>query len=68
MTTNNDPSNPNKAALLNQRSAVILLLGVLAGIGAAVLAALTHTAWPLTITAGGGTTAMGILFFNQIID
>lgn len=63
MSQNPQPPSGN-GPLINQRSAVIFLMGALVGIGAGVLAVLAGNTWPAAVTTAGA----GVLFFHQIID
>ncbi|MCM2416636.1 hypothetical protein [Streptomyces sp. RKAG293] len=53
--------------LLSQRSALILLLGVLVGIGAGILAALGHADPAGAVLTGAGAFGAGVLFFHATI-
>ncbi|GAB1334741.1 hypothetical protein ACE1SV_13310 [Streptomyces sp. E-15] len=53
--------------LLTQRAALVFLLAALSGLGAAVLAALAGSGWPVAVTVGATGSASGVLFFKQII-
>ncbi|MFD0392988.1 hypothetical protein ACFQ3Z_11610 [Streptomyces nogalater] len=64
-----DPGRPGEnGPLLTQRAAIVFLLAALAGLAAAVLAALVGGAWPVAVSAGAGTAASAVLFFKEIID
>ncbi|MER5218601.1 hypothetical protein ABT063_51125 [Streptomyces sp. NPDC002838] len=54
-------------ALLSVRSAVVLVVGVLAGVGAAALTVLSGSPWPTAVLAGGGAFAGGVLFAHSVI-
>jgi hypothetical protein len=59
---------PGNQPLLGLRSAIVLLLGALTGVGAGVLTYLTQRSLPAAaLTAGAGFGA-GVLFFHTIID
>ncbi|MEU3412184.1 MULTISPECIES: hypothetical protein [unclassified Streptomyces] len=63
-----DPGRPGgDGPLLTQRAAIVFLLAALAGVGAAVLAALAGSAWPVAVSAGAGAAVSGVLFFKEII-
>lgn len=62
------PDSTSGGPLLNLRTATILLLGALAGIGAGVLAGLGGTAPSLAIVAGCAAFGGSVLFFNTIIN
>ncbi|MBT2406009.1 MULTISPECIES: hypothetical protein [unclassified Streptomyces] len=53
--------------LLSQRSALILLLGVLVGTGAGILAALADTGPASAVLTGAGAFGAGVLFFHATI-
>jgi hypothetical protein len=53
--------------LLDQRTVIILLLGVLTAVGAGVLTVLAGGAVASGILTGGGAFAAAVLFFNAII-
>ncbi len=57
------PTNP----LLSLRSAVLLLIAVLIGIGVGVLTALAGEPVPTAVIAGGGAGGAALLVLNQII-
>ncbi|MBJ6633855.1 hypothetical protein ACFY3O_12310 [Streptomyces sp. NPDC001046] len=54
-------------ALLSVRAAVVLVVGVLAGVGAAVLTGLSGSPWPTAVLAGAGAFAGGVLFAQSVI-
>ncbi|MFE4832123.1 hypothetical protein [Streptomyces sp. NPDC056672] len=54
--------------MLNQRAAIIFLLGALAGIGTGCLTLLATNPWPVAVTAGAATAAAAVLFFDRIIE
>jgi hypothetical protein len=68
MDGENPHPNDGNRPLLNQRSAVIFLLGALAGIGAGCLTLLAANPWPAAVTAGAATMAAAVLFFDRIIE
>jgi drug/metabolite transporter (DMT)-like permease len=53
--------------LLGLRSAIVLLLGVLTGIGAGVLTYLAQRSLPAAVLAVGAAFGAGVLFFHTII-
>ncbi|MCZ4120244.1 hypothetical protein [Streptomyces sp. H39-S7] len=53
--------------LLSQRSALIMLLGVLVGIGAGILAVLGDADPASAVLTGAGACGAGILFFHATI-
>ncbi|MEV8395276.1 MULTISPECIES: hypothetical protein [Streptomyces] len=53
--------------LLSQRSALILLLGVLVGIGAGTVAALGDADPATAVLTGASASGAGIIFFNATI-
>lgn len=53
--------------LLDQRAALILLLGVLSALGAGVLTALSGGNVASAVLAGGAAFPVGVLFFHTII-
>ncbi|MEV6595161.1 hypothetical protein [Streptomyces acidicola] len=53
--------------LLGLRSAIVLLLGVLTGIGAGMLTYLAQRSWPAAVLAAGAGFGAGVLFFHTII-
>jgi len=57
---------PEPAHLLTQRAALILLLGVLVGLGTAVLTALAKSL-PEGVLAGGAAAAAAVIFFDRVI-
>jgi hypothetical protein len=61
------PRPDRDGPLLTQRAAIVFLLAVLVGFGAAVLAALAGNAWPVAVSVGGSATATAVLFFREII-
>ena len=63
-----DSSGPDADhALLNVRLAVILLLGVLAGLAAALLTYLAYGLWPTAALAGGGAAVATIKTCHALI-
>lgn len=68
MATTNPPEPDENRPLLNQRSAMIFLLAVLAGLGACLLTILAANPWPVAVTAGAAATAAAVLFFDRIIE
>ncbi|MBY8845899.1 hypothetical protein [Streptomyces sp. SP2-10] len=54
--------------LLAQRAAIVFLPAAPAGLGAAGLAALSGSVWPVAVSVGGGTAATAVLFLKEIID
>jgi hypothetical protein len=59
---------PGTQPLLGLRSAIVLLLGILTGIGAGVLTYLTQHSLPAAALAAGAGFGAGVLFFHTIID
>ena len=59
--------NQNPQPLLGLRAAIILLLGVLTGLGAAILTVLTGASLAGAVLTGGGAFAAAVLFFHTII-
>jgi hypothetical protein len=59
---------PGTRPLLGLRSAIVLLLGVLTGIGAGVLTYLAQHSLPAAALAAGAGFGAGVLFFHNIID
>lgn len=59
--------NNNQRPLLTIRSAMIMLLGLLCGLGAGALTAWSGAHVAQAILAGVGSTAAGILFFHWLI-
>ncbi|MFG3105071.1 hypothetical protein ACGFZL_31765 [Streptomyces sp. NPDC048182] len=53
--------------LLSQRSALILLLSVLVGIGAGTVAALGDANPATAVLTGGGAFGAGVIFFDDTI-
>lgn len=66
MTQNTQP--PGHQPLLGLRSATVLLLGALTGIGAGVLTYLAQHSLPAAALATGAGFGAGVLFFHTIID
>ncbi|AGS68577.1 hypothetical protein [Streptomyces collinus] len=63
-----DRTRPERdGPLLTQRAALVFLLAALAGVGAAVLAALAGNAWPVAVSLGCGAAVTGVMFFKEII-
>lgn len=60
-------SQNSQGPLLGQRAAIILLLGVLAGLGTGILAVLAGESPASGILAGGAAFATAVLFFHTII-
>ncbi|MEU4310905.1 hypothetical protein [Streptomyces rochei] len=54
--------------LLALRSAIVLLLGVLTGIGAGVLTYLAQHSLPAAALAAGAGFGAGVMFFHTIIS
>ncbi|OKJ68705.1 hypothetical protein [Streptomyces sp. CB02460] len=57
----------DRDSLLSQRSALILLLGVLVGIGAGTVAALGGADAATAVLIGASACGAGITFFNATI-
>ncbi|MFE6699299.1 hypothetical protein [Streptomyces sp. NPDC057718] len=53
--------------LLDQRTAFVLLLGVLAAVGAGALTCLNDGTLPAGVLAAGGAFAAAVYFFHKII-
>ncbi|WP_316784562.1 hypothetical protein [Streptomyces sasae] len=68
MAGENSPQPDGNGPLLNQRAAMIFLLGVLVGIGAGCLTLLATSPWPVAVTTGAAATAGAVLFFDRIIE
>jgi hypothetical protein len=60
-------NTPATDPLLTVRAAVILLLALLLGTVAAVLAYLAYHSAPGAILTGGGATGAAVLLFNTVI-
>ncbi|TKA06372.1 hypothetical protein [Actinacidiphila oryziradicis] len=60
--------NPNRPPLLPQRSALILLCGVLIAATAGVLTWLPGAAAAPAFLTAGGSFAGAVIFLNKIID
>ena len=60
--------DPESTPLLGLRSAMILTLAVLVGIGAGVLITLAGRHPAEAILYGVGASAASVLFFNRVID
>ncbi|GAU70427.1 hypothetical protein ACFY12_11585 [Streptomyces sp. NPDC001339] len=58
----------DKAALLSQRAAVILLLGVLTALGAGVLTWCNGGTLASAALVGGAAFGAGVTFFHSVID
>ncbi len=54
--------------LVSVRSAVVLLLALLSGLGAAVLLYLAHRSVPLIVLSSAGIVALAMQFFDGMID
>jgi hypothetical protein len=67
MAGENPHQSDGTRPLLNQRSAVVFLLGALVGIGAGCLTLLGANPWAVAVTAGAAATA-AVLFFDRIIE
>jgi hypothetical protein len=62
-----DRSRPDRdGPLLSQRAALVFLLAALAGLGAAVLAALAGNPWPVAVGVGGGAAGSSVVLFKDI--
>jgi hypothetical protein len=59
---------PHPKALLSVRTALVLLLGVLAGVGAAVLTLLAGHNLAEAVGAGTAGVVVGTRFFQQLIE
>lgn len=66
MLTQHNPG-PTQQPLLGVRSAIVLLLGVLTGLGAGALTYLTQKSLPAAGLAVGAGFGAGVLFFHTII-
>jgi len=53
--------------LLTARSALVLLLGLLAGLAAAVLTAWAGSGVPQSVLCGAGSAGLGVGFFNRLV-
>ncbi|MGW1376295.1 hypothetical protein ACWD6P_18765 [Streptomyces sp. NPDC002446] len=62
------PAPQDRSALLSQRAAVILLLGVLTAIGAGVLTCFNGGTLPSAALVGGAAFGAGVTFFHTVID
>lgn len=62
------PAPHDRSALLSQRAAVILLLGVLTAIGAGVLTCFNGGTLPSAALVGGAAFGAGVTFFHTVID
>ncbi|GGP77757.1 hypothetical protein ACFY2N_34575 [Streptomyces rubiginosohelvolus] len=62
-----DTQQPAGQPLLGLRSAIVLLLGVLTGTGAGVLAYLAQRSLPGAALAAGAGFGAGVMFFHAII-
>jgi hypothetical protein len=60
--------HPTSDKLLSARSALVITLGLLVGIGAGGLLWMGHRSLPLAIFGALGATAVGIKFFNSMIE
>lgn len=63
----NDPSPPHRP-LIEPRSMLILLLGVLTGISAGGLTYLGGQPWPISVLAGGAAAAAAVRFFDTFVS
>jgi hypothetical protein len=62
-------TNPNnQTPLLTPRSAMILLLGLLCGVGAGLLTAWSGAHTGQAILTGGASAGAGVVFFHWLID
>lgn len=61
------PPTPPEKPLLSVRSALILLMAILSGIGAGILTHAAGQPWPTAVLAGAGATGMAIPLFRGII-
>ncbi|MFC6093920.1 hypothetical protein [Saccharothrix lopnurensis] len=59
---------PESARLLTPRGALILLLAVLVGIGAGVLAAMAGRHPAEAVLAGVAASAAAVMFFDRLVD
>lgn len=66
--TTTPPDDRERESLVTLRTAVILLLALLAGIAVGVLARLAGRTTPEALILAGSTTAAGIPYFNKIIS
>ncbi|MBK3547216.1 hypothetical protein [Streptomyces sp. MBT60] len=62
-----DTQQPAGQPLLGLRSAIVLLLGVLTGTGAGVLAYLAQRSLPAAALAAGAGFGASVMFFHAII-
>lgn len=53
--------------LLTARSALVLLLALLAGLAAAVLTAWAGSGVPHSVLSGAGSAGLGVDFFNRLV-
>jgi hypothetical protein len=53
--------------LLTARSALVLLLGLLAGLAAGALTAWAGNGLPQSVLCGAGSAGLGIGFFNRLV-
>ncbi len=60
-------SRRSPGPLPGARTLLILLLSVLTGITAGVLACLGGQPWSLSVLAGGGASAAAVTFFDRFI-
>ncbi|MFE2754030.1 hypothetical protein ACFXGA_18730 [Actinosynnema sp. NPDC059335] len=62
-----EPADHANTALFGQRTALILLLAVLTGIGAGVLTAVAGSHPAQAVLVGAAAAAAAIAFFNSVI-
>ncbi|CAL9629025.1 hypothetical protein G3260_006198 [Streptomyces albus] len=53
--------------LLTARSALVLLLALLTGVGAAVLAVWAGSGLPQSLLCGAGSTGLAVGFFDRLV-
>jgi hypothetical protein len=63
-----DHSQPTEGKLLSVRSAFVIALGLLVGMGAAALLRLGHQPVALAVLGALGAAAAGITFFDKLIE
>ncbi|WP_406733583.1 hypothetical protein [Streptomyces sp. NBC_01794] len=60
--------NSSNQKLVSLRTALILLLGALTGVGAGVLTVAAGGVWAAGFLSGGAAFAGAVIFFHTIID
>ncbi|MEU9123992.1 hypothetical protein AB0C96_29695 [Streptomyces sp. NPDC048506] len=66
--SDNRSARNDRAALLSQRAAVILLLGVLTALGAGALTCFNGGTLASAALVGGAAFGAGVTFFHTVID